>query len=142
MAKTLQTSFELASDGPAPLDAEISDAEAAAMLRAAFALFVRWQLNDGEGRVLLGRPSARTYARWKRGSVAKLPHDTVRRLSYLMGIHKALRLLFKEPERGYQWVRKANQAFGGQSAIARMLAGDVTDLAAVRRYLDGERGAW
>ena len=112
------------------------------MLRAVFVLFGHWRVSDAEGRVLLGRPSARTYARWKSGSIAKLPHDTARRLAYLMGIHKALRLLFKAPERGYHWVRKPNLAFGGQSALTRMLAGDVTDLAAVRRYLDGERSAW
>ena len=59
-----------------------------------------------------------------------------------MGIHKALRHLFKEPARAYAWVKKPNAAFGGQSALERMLAGDVTDLAAVRAYLDAERGGW
>jgi len=59
-----------------------------------------------------------------------------------MGIHKALRMLFKEPERGYAWLRKDNAAFGGQSALSRMLAGELVDLAAVRAYLDAERGGW
>jgi hypothetical protein len=57
-----------------------------------------------------------------------------------MGIHKALRYLFKEPERAHAWVRKPNAVFNGQSALERMLAGDVIDLAAVRGYLDAERG--
>jgi hypothetical protein len=122
--------------------AEITSAEAAAMLRAALNLFRLWGVDDEQGRVLLGQPSARTYARWKAGDVARLPHDTRQRLSYLMGIHKALRHMFKEPERAYAWVGKANAAFGGQSALERMLAGDVTDLAAVRSYLDAERGGW
>jgi len=59
-----------------------------------------------------------------------------------MGIHGALRILFREPERGYAWIRKDNEAFGGQSALERMTAGDMTDLAAVRDYLDAERGGW
>lgn len=59
-----------------------------------------------------------------------------------MGIHKALRHLFTEPERGYAWVSKLNLAFGGQSALARMLAGAPSDLTAVRSYLDAERGGW
>lgn len=120
----------------------VTDAEAAAMMRAAFNLFDRWGVGDSEGRVLLGQPAPRTFARWKKGEIAKVPHDTAQRLSYLMGIHKALRYLFKDPERAYAWIRKPNTAFGGQSALERMLAGDVTDLAAVRHYLDSERGGW
>ncbi len=120
----------------------IGHEEAAAMLRAALRLFERWALTDAEARRLLGQPSERTFARWKRHEIARVPHDTKQRLSYLMGIHKALRLLFKDAARGYAWTRRPNAAFGGQSALDRMLAGDVTDLAAVRCYLDAERGAW
>lgn len=112
------------------------------MLRAALSLFARWGLEDEQGRVLLGQPSPRTFARWKAGEISRLPHDTRQRLSYLMGIHKALRHMFKEPGRAYAWVGRPNRAFGGQSALQRMLAGDVTDLAAVRAYLDAERGGW
>ena len=125
-----------------PVDVGITPAEAAVMLRAAFNLFRRWDLDDEQGRVLLGQPSPRTYARWKTGEIARIPHDTKQRLSYLMGIHKALRHMFKDPARSYAWVRKDNAAFAGQSALQRMLAGDVTDLAAVRLHLDAERGGW
>jgi hypothetical protein len=40
------------------------------------------------------------------------------------------------------WVKKPNSArgFGGKSALERMLAGRVLDLADVRRYLDAQRG--
>lgn len=121
---------------------EITDAEAAAMMRAVFNLFQRWRLSDPQGRVLLGQPSPRTYARWKAGKVAPLAHDTKQRLAYLMGIHKATRYLFKEPMQTYAWIGKPNRVFAGQSALERMLAGDVTDLATVRTYLDAERGGW
>ncbi|NQV21882.1 MAG: DUF2384 domain-containing protein [Rhodospirillales bacterium] len=122
--------------------AEITLEEAAAMMRAGFNLFRQWQLSDQEAKALLGRPADRTFSRWKGGDIAKVSYDTARRLSYLMGIHKALRIIFRDPERGYAWIRKDNEAFGGQSALQRMTAGDVTDLAAVRDYLDAERGGW
>ena len=48
---------------------EISDAETGAMLRAFFNLTARWALNNRQGRILLGSPAARTYARWKAGQV-------------------------------------------------------------------------
>ena len=59
-----------------------------------------------------------------------------------MGMHKALRILFREPERGYRWIKAPNEAFGGASALEVMLGGELTDLMRVRRYLDSERGAW
>lgn len=124
-----------------PASLEFTPEEVAAMLRAGFRLFEQWGLTDAQGRALLGDPAPRTYARWKSGNAVRVPVDTARRLSYLMGIHKALRYLFKEPERAHAWVHKPNAAFGGQSALERMLAGDVVDLAAVRGYLDAERGA-
>lgn len=123
---------------------EISDAETGAMLRAFFGLMNRWKYNDREARTLLGRPAPRTYARWKSGEadLSRVPHDTRQRLSIIMAIHKSLRHMFREPERGYSWMRKANRAFGGQSASRRLLAGEILDLVAVRSYLDAERGGW
>lgn len=120
----------------------VTPAEAAAMIRAAFNLFRRWQLSDAQARVLLGQPSPSTYYRWKRGEVGAIPSDTVWRLGDLMGIHKALRHLFTDPERGYAWIGRPNAAFGGKSALDRMLAGAPSDLSAVRAYLDAERGGW
>ena len=123
---------------------EITDAETCAMLRAFFNLAKHWALSDQEGRILLGSPAARTYARWKAGQAepSRISRDARERLSILMGIHKSLRYLFHDPARGYAWLRKPNQAFGGESALTRLLAGSITDLSAVRAYLDAERAGW
>ena len=78
----------------------------------------------------------------KRKSV-RLSADTLERISYVMGIYKALRILLPTEEAANDWVKKPNTArgFNGKSALDRMLAGRVIDLADVRRYLDAERGA-
>ena len=127
-----------------PPAAEISDAETAAMVRAFFNLAERWDLSDRQARVLLGGPAARTFARWKTGHLvpSRISRDTRERLSILMGIHKNLRYLFRDPSRGYRWLRKPNEALGGQTALQRLLAGSIQDLAAVRAFLEVERGAW
>jgi hypothetical protein len=125
-----------------PATSEVTQAEAAAMMRAVFNLFRLWDVTDAQARVLLGQPSPSTFYRWKRGEIGAVPHDTVCRLGDLMGIHKALRHLFTEPERCYAWTAKPNAAFGGKSALDRMLAGAPNDLTAVRNYLDAERGGW
>jgi hypothetical protein len=127
---------------PQPASAPVTPAEAAAMLRAAFRLFEKWGVTDSQAKILLGQPSTSTLYRWKRGEIGAIPSDTVWRLADLMGIHKALRYLFADVGRCYAWVRKPNSAFAGRSALDRMLAGAPADIAAVRAYLDAERGAW
>ena len=71
-----------------------------------------------------------------------ISRDTLERLSNLLGIYKSLQILLPEPAAADGWVRKPNAAplFGGRSALARMLAGNVSDLHLVRCYLDGVRG--
>jgi hypothetical protein len=125
-----------------PQTSEVTPEEARAMLRAALSMFDRWQLTATESRRLLGSPAERTYQRWRKDVVAALSADTIFRLGVLIGIHKALRYTFTSPERGYAWVRKSNAAFGGRSALDKMLQGAPTDLAEVRAYLDAERGGW
>lgn len=129
---------------PASPDARgaVSEAEAQAMLRAVLTLFDKWELRREERLVLLGRPSERTYQRWRAGEIGPLPHDTVCRLGDLLGIHKALRYMFTESARGYAWIRRPNAAFGGAAALDLMLQGAPSDLARVRAYLDAERDAW
>ena len=82
----------------------------------------------------------RTFRRGKAERPGRLDRDGKARLSNLMGIHKALRIIFREPQRGYAWIKAPNQAFGGATALGVMLGGELTDLMRVRRYLDAERG--
>lgn len=119
----------------------ITDEEAGAMFRAILNLFDKWGLNDEQASILLDL-SIRTYRRWKSGDRGRIDRDGRARLSNLIGIHKALRIIFQEPQRGYAWIKAPNRAFGGRSALAVMLGGELTDLMRVRRYLDAERGAW
>jgi hypothetical protein len=135
--------LELIATHPRSEDASgtITDAEAAAMFRAAVNLFRLWDMTDDQAAILLDVP-VRSYRRWKSGDVGRLDRDKKARLSNLMGIHKALRLIFSEPQRGYDWIRMANAAFGNRPALDIMLGGELTDLMRVRRYLDAERGVW
>jgi uncharacterized protein (DUF2384 family) len=122
---------------PAP----ITDEEAAAMFRAALNLFRIWNITDEEAATLLDLP-VRTYRRWKAGDLGRIDRDGKARLSNLMGIHKALRIIFREPQRGYAWIKAPNKLLGNRTALDVMLGGELTDLMRVRRYLDAERGAW
>jgi Protein of unknown function (DUF2384) len=114
----------------------------AVALRAFFRLAELWGLSMEQARLLLGRPSRATMYNWKAGRARTVAHDTLRRISYLLGIYKALQILYRDPQLADAWIRQPNAAFGGQSALERMLAGDMTDLAAVRAHLDAARGGW
>jgi len=115
---------------------------APAALAGVFRILEIWGADKAQVRAILGRPSERTFYRWKAGDVAALPHDVVRRIGYVSGIWKALQILYSNPEQADEWVRKPNAFFGGQTPLQRMSAGDVTDLAAVRQYLDAARAPW
>lgn len=117
----------------------------AAGLRAFFNIARDWALDTDEQLVLLGAPGRSTFFKWKAApETAELKRDTLERLSYLLGIYKALQILLPAAAAADAWVKKPNSAplFGGKSALDRMLGGNVADLVAVRQYLDARRGGW
>jgi len=104
-----------------------------------------WGLSQTEAMTLLGydNNTRSTYFKWKREPASvKLQKEKLERLSYVFGIYKALQVLLPNPSSADTWVKKPNTApiFNGESALSRMLSGNVADLYVVRRYLDSERG--
>lgn len=118
--------------------------------RAAFQAFLsiseKWKLTAEQQRVLLGDIPKSTYHLWKsqvlKAQNIKLAKDTLERISYILGIYKSLNILLSNPQAVNDWIHKPNDAtlFGGKAALDKMLAGNVIDLADVRRFLDAERG--
>jgi hypothetical protein len=111
-------------------------------LRAFANIAEAWGLSVAEQLQLLGITSRSTFFKWRREREPRLPRDTLERLSYLLGIYKALQILLPDPKAADEWLRRPNEAapFGGRSALDRMLSGQVADLYVVREYLDAERG--
>jgi len=110
--------------------------------RAFFRIMEAWQVSDSSARVLLGSPGRSTFYNYKRGAGGALAADTLERISYVLGIYKALQMLLPSDEAADAWMRKPNAAplFGGKSALERLMSGNVSDLYEVRRYLDAQRG--
>lgn len=111
-------------------------------LRSFFRLAEAWKLRIAEQRRLLGDPPESTFYKWKRQQESTLGRDVIERISYLLGIFKSLQILFPDETQADAWLRRPNRAgvFGGQSALERMLSGNVADLFVVRQYLDAQRG--
>jgi Antitoxin Xre-like helix-turn-helix domain/Antitoxin Xre/MbcA/ParS C-terminal toxin-binding domain len=114
-----------------------------AALQAFFNLSAHWGLSASQERILLGSPPESTFFKWKAEKTARrLGRDVLERISYLLGIYKALHILLPSPRAADEWVKKPNTAslFQGRSALERMLGGSLVDLADVRRFLDAQRG--
>ena len=105
--------------------------QAGAGLRTFARIAEKWKLPARDAMALLGVDSRSTYyellkrARETR-EVKGLSRDQLDRLSYLLGIYAAIRVLFPHSEESRnQWVSRANTAplFGGRSPIEIMRSG-------------------
>ena len=111
-------------------------------LEGFFNIMERWSVDNAIARRILGSPAERTFYEWKKGKVGRMPEDTLRRIGYIAGIWKALHIVYSQPDLADSWIKRPNAFFGGQTPLERMAAGDVTDLAAVRSYIDAARAPW
>lgn len=115
-------------------------------LRAFYNIAQEWGLTAEEQMILLGSVPSSTFYHWKKQVVPvgdiTLDRDTLERISYILGIYKALRILIPGSYAG--WIKRpnTNPLFEGRPALERMLRGNVSDLFMVRQFLDAWRGGW
>jgi hypothetical protein len=109
-------------------------------LRAFFNIMSRWAVRDEDARALLGGVSNGPFYEMKRDPDRVLDVDRLTRVSYLIGIFKALRILHSETLAD-QWVHLPNShpMFGGQTPIDYMIRGGLPAMQNVRRLLDARR---
>jgi hypothetical protein len=130
---------------PSPLvdlsSKEVRERLSAGALRAFFNMMARWNVRDDDARQLLGGVSNGPFYEMKRNPERVLDSDTLTRISYLVGIFKALNILYSE-KLADAWVQLPNTSrlFGGQTPLAFMLKGNLPAMQTVRRLLDARRG--
>ena len=111
-------------------------------LRAFFNIARAWQLSTADERALLGWPPASTFHKYKSGDAGVLSFDTLTRVSLVLGIYKALHILYAEPAFADRWMQmpNANALFGGRTPVAFVADAGLDGLFQVRRLLDSRRG--
>jgi len=105
-------------------------------------IMARWGVRDVDAKALLGGVSnGRFYAMKKAPDAAVLDQDELQRVSFLVGVFKALNILFGD-ELADAWIQLPNQnrIFGGASPLAYMIRGGLPAFQTVRRLLDARRG--
>ena len=113
----------------------------ASALKAFFNLIDRWSIRDEDARALLGGISNGPYYNWKKQPERLLDADVLTRISYLIGVFKALNILHGE-KLADDWVRlpNSNRIFGGRTPLDYMIRGGVPAMQIVRCLLDARRG--
>ena len=103
-----------------------------------------WGLSVDEQRGLLGWPAASTFHKYKAGRVGTLPYDMLIRISLVLGIYKALHILYPDDALADRWVKlpNSNPMFGGRPALSAMVERGIDGLTQTRRLLDARRGGW
>ena len=113
-------------------------------LPAFFRIAELWRLSVDDQMILLGMTARSTFFKWKKDRNGAIPKYTLERISYILGIYKALQILLPDEGAADSWVMRPNMALplAGQPALDRMRSGQVADLFVVRQYLDAQRGGW
>lgn len=112
-----------------------------AALRGFFAVMARWQVRDDVARQLLGGVSNGTFYEMKRDTARVCSADELTRISYLVGIFKALNVLHGE-ELADAWMHlpNSNRLFAGSAPLEYVARAGMPALDQLRRLLDARRG--
>src|SRR5688572_21298762 len=104
---------------------------------AFFKIMETWGLRDESARQLLGGVSNGVYYQLKRGHKKVLDQDKLTRISLLLGIFKALNLLYSQ-KLADTWVslQNSNPMFHGETPLTYIVKGGVPALVRVRQLLD------
>ena len=100
----------------------------------------RWKVRDEDARALLGGVTNGPFYEMKRNPARMLDADRLTRVSYLIGIFKALHILHSR-SLADEWVHlpNSNPLFGGQTPLAYMIRGGLPAMHTVRRLVDARR---
>ncbi|WP_223415378.1 MULTISPECIES: antitoxin Xre-like helix-turn-helix domain-containing protein [unclassified Pseudomonas] len=114
-------------------------------LRAAVGILDKWRASSDQACRIL-RISRSTYTRARQRDpewAVALDADQMQRISFVLNIHAALRLVFDNPENvyGFPSMTNDNEFFNGRSPLEIMAQGDMISLYETFRRIDVLRGA-
>jgi uncharacterized protein (DUF2384 family) len=110
-------------------------------IEAFFAIVEKWDLRNEDAMALLGGTSHGRYYELKKNRKGLLSQDELTRISLLIGIFKALNILFSQ-RLANQWTSRpnSNPMFNDAPPLELLMRGGVPGMISVRRLLDARRG--
>ena len=112
-----------------------------AAIRGLLRISTQWRLRDADTRVLLGGMSSGSFYALKGRTTKTLDQDQLTRVSLLLGIYKALHILYSR-KLADAWITlpNTNPMLGGDSPLNYVKKGGIPALLRVRQLLDARRG--
>jgi len=116
--------------------------QAIAGLKAACNILERWGCTSEESQRILGLGRAAYYKNRKEPEKARLTGDQLTRISYILNIYSALRIVFNNPENvdGFMSMPNSNGYFNDRTPLSVIATGDFGALYETFRHVDGLRG--
>jgi hypothetical protein len=110
-------------------------------IKAFFNVMDKWGVRDDDARELLGGISNGRFYDMKKNPERILNADELTRISCLVGVFKALNILYSQ-ELADAWMQRpnTNRIFAGGTPLAYMMRGGLPAMQVVRRLLDARRG--
>ena len=110
-------------------------------IEAFFAIVEKWDLRNEDAMALLGGTSHGRYYELKKNRKGLLSQDELTRISLLIGIFKALNILFSQ-RLANQWTSRpnSNPMFNDAPPLELLMRSGVPGMISVRRLLDARRG--
>jgi|ERR1700722_1924729 len=110
-------------------------------IKAFFAIAEKWHLRNEDAMALLGGASHGRYYELKKNRKGLLSQDELTRISLLIGIFKALNILFNQ-RLANQWTSRpnSNPMFNDAPPLQFLARAGVPGMIGVRRLLDSRRG--
>jgi uncharacterized protein (DUF2384 family) len=122
-------------------DSETREKLSPAAIEAVLKIAEKWNLKNEDTMALLGGISSGRYYELKKNRKGNLGQDELTRVSLLIGIFKALNILFNE-NLANQWVSRpnSNPMFHDDPPLEVLVEGGIPGMLSVRRLLDSRRG--
>ncbi|HIQ52822.1 hypothetical protein BXT89_16330 [Halopseudomonas pachastrellae] len=111
-------------------------------LRTALNILAKWKTSTEQAGNIL-RVSRSTISRARTDKAVSLDEDQLKRVSLVLNIHSALRMLFDNPANvyGFMQMENHNEFFNGRSPMDVVQGGDMIALYETFRRIDSLRGA-
>src|SRR4051812_45386097 len=110
-------------------------------VKAFLSIMEKWRVRDEDARLLLGGMSNDQFYEIQEKREYTLDTDALTRISYLVGIFKALNGLYSE-KLADDWIQRPNmnRIFAGDTPLAYMIKEGLPAMQVVRRLVDSRRG--
>ncbi|OEY65064.1 antitoxin Xre-like helix-turn-helix domain-containing protein [Marinobacter sp. X15-166B] len=111
-------------------------------LRTALNILDKWGCTADQAQAILRLPKATYYKYRNNPDTARLDKDQLTRISYLLNMHQALRIVFENPENVYGFMSKRNHNpfFHGRTPLEVIASGDFGALYETFKRIDTMRG--